>query len=61
MPVSVYRISNGFLLSILDMHSKLPTLVYCKDAAEIGECIATLHTRVAIGIAPDVHIPIHSS
>lgn len=54
--VSVFRISNGFVLCHSDYHSHQNTLVYCKEVSEIGDQIITLQARVAMGVPPTVTI-----
>jgi len=54
--VSVFRISNGFVISHSDYHSHQNTLVYCKEVSEIGDQIITLQARVAMGVPPTVTI-----
>lgn len=54
--ISVYRISNGFLLSSNSPGRYEHTMVYCKDIGEIGDQIVTLHAREAMGIPGHVHI-----
>jgi hypothetical protein len=57
--ISVYRISNGFLLSSNSPGRYEHTMVYCKDVGEIGDQIVTLHAREAMGIPGHVNIPAH--
>ena len=54
--VSVFRISNGFVISHSDYHSHQNTLVYCKEVSEIGDQIITLQARAALGVPPNVTI-----
>jgi hypothetical protein len=54
--VSVFRISNGFVISHSDYNRHENTLVYCKEISEIGDHIVTLQARVAMGISPSVTI-----
>lgn len=54
--VSVYRISNGFIIAQTDYNRHENTLVYCKEISEIGEHIVTLQARTAMGIPPSVTI-----
>jgi hypothetical protein len=54
--VSVFRISNGFVISHSDYHSHQNTLVYCKEVSEIGDQIITLQARAAMGVPPNVTI-----
>lgn len=54
--VSVFRISNGFVISHSDYHTHQNTLVYCKEVSEIGDQIITLQARVAMGVPPTVTI-----
>jgi hypothetical protein len=57
--ISVYRISNGFLLSSNSPGRYEHTMVYCKDIGEIGDQIVTLHAREAMGIPGHVNITTH--
>jgi len=57
--ISVYRISNGFLLSSNSPGKYEHTMVYCKEVGEIGDQIVTLHTREAMGIPGHVNITTH--
>ena len=57
--ISVYRISNGFLLSSNSPGRYEHTMVYCKDVGEIGDQIVTLHAREAMGIPGHVNITTH--
>jgi len=54
--VSVFRISNGFVISHSDYHTHQNTMVYCKEVGEIGDQIVTLQARAAMGIPPSVTI-----
>jgi hypothetical protein len=54
--ISVYRISNGFVLVSESPHKMESTIVYCKDVSEIGDQIVTLHARSAMGVPSDVRI-----
>lgn len=54
--VSVFRISNGFIIAQTDYNRHENTLVYCKEISEIGEHIVTLQARTAMGIPPSVTI-----
>jgi hypothetical protein len=54
--VSVYRISNGFLIVSESSQKMDSTIVYCKDVGEIGDHIVMLHTRDAMGIPSHVSI-----
>lgn len=54
--VSVYRISNGFIIAQTDYNRHENTLVYCKEISEIGDHIVTLQARTAMGIPPSVTI-----
>ena len=54
--ISVYRISNGFLLSSNSPGRYEHTMAYCKEVGEIGDQIVTLHTREAMGVPSHVNI-----
>lgn len=54
--ISVYRISNGYILSSTSEQYSAPTLVYCKEVSEIGDQIITLQAREAMGIPNTVRI-----
>ena len=54
--ISVYRISNGFLLSSNSPGRYEHTMVYCKEVGEIGDQIVTLHAREAMGVPSHVNI-----
>lgn len=54
--ITVYRISNGFVLVSENPHKMESTIVYCKDVSEIGDQIVTLHARSAMGVPNHVHI-----
>lgn len=54
--VSVFRISNGFVISHSDYHTHQNTMVYCKEVSEIGDQIITLQARAAMGVPPNVTI-----
>jgi len=54
--VTVFRITNGFVVSHRDLNSHQSTLVYCKEVSEIGDQIATLQARVAMGVPPNVNM-----
>lgn len=57
--ISVYRISNGFLLSSNSPGRYEQTMVYCKEVGEIGDQIVALHAREAMGVPSNVHITAH--
>lgn len=57
--ISVYRISNGFVLSSNSPGRYEHTMVYCKEVGEIGDQIVTLHAREAMGIPGHVNITAH--
>ena len=57
--ISVYRISNGYILSSTSEQYNAPTLVYCKEVSEIGDQIVTLQAREAMGIPGSVFISAH--
>lgn len=54
--VTVFRITNGFVVSHRDLNSHQSTLVYCKEVSEIGDQIATLQARAAMGVPPNVNM-----
>lgn len=53
--VTVFRITNGFVVSHRDLNSHQSTLVYCKEVSEIGDQIATIQARAAMGVPPNVN------
>lgn len=54
--VSVYRITNGYILASSQPQRHESTLVYCKELNEIGDQIITLQAREAMGIPNTVNI-----
>jgi hypothetical protein len=56
--VTVWPISNGYLIvgGSSPMMMSEPTITYVKDITEIGEQIATMQARVAIGVPNNARI-----
>jgi hypothetical protein len=56
--ITVWPISNGYLIvnGYNPMMMNDPTIIYVKDIAEIGEQIATMQARVAIGVPSTVKL-----
>ena len=56
--VTVWPISNGYLIvgGSSPMTMSEPTITYVKDIPEIGEQIATMQARVAIGVPSNAKI-----
>jgi hypothetical protein len=57
--ISVYRISNGFLLTSNSPGRYEHTMVYCKEVGEIGDQIVALNAREAMGVPSHVNITTH--
>lgn len=58
--VTVWAISNGYLLmSGMGNGAMVSTITYVKDLSEIGDQIATMKARVAIGVPSDVRMPLY--
>lgn len=57
--VTVWAISNGYLLMGGMGNGALnSTVTYVKDLSEIGDQIATMKARVAIGVPSEVRMPV---
>lgn len=62
MPMlTVWPISNGYLLVGSDDRMLGNTIVYVKDVSEIGEQIAAMKARVAIGVPSNVGVAISNT
>jgi hypothetical protein len=61
--VTVWPITNGYLIVGGTEIGSLggPTITYIKDIAEIGEQIATMRARVAIGVPSNVKLNPYST
>lgn len=58
--VTVWAISNGYLLMGGMGNGALnSTVTYVKDLSEIGDQIATMKARVAIGVPSEVRMPLY--
>jgi hypothetical protein len=55
--MTVWSISNGYLLvgSMDSMRMMESTVIYVKDVIEIGEQIATMRARTAMGVPPSTN------
>lgn len=54
--MTIWPISNGYLLVSASDQMLAATIVYVKDFNEIGEQIAAMRARTAMGITPNVSV-----
>lgn len=57
--VTVWAISNGYLITgSMGLGSMGSAVTYAKDLSEIGDQIAAMKARVAIGVPSEVRMPV---
>ena len=60
--ITVWAISNGYLLMAgMSNGSLTSTITYVKDLSEIGDQIATMRARTAMGVPSGVYLPPHAN
>lgn len=47
---TVFALQEGYLLRIVNYHQSMPTVLYCRTAAEIGERLVAEQAKTKMGL-----------